>query len=170
MLQKESTVDMASWWPKRMRTFAEDDPMIHDMVILAENSAPFGEDSTFELFSGLIPMDKLDWVLRQPGPADWPLQSSGPHPTLVPSGKPWFHLAFKDVDVEPLVVSWEAGMRRIMLPDQGLLMTYGLIPRMIQSENDDEIIYDDLTIPEFGILRAKTVSHFEWMLKSTASV
>ena len=170
MVHRKSKVDIASWWPKRMRAFSKDDPMMHDTVMLAENSAPFGEDSTFELFSGLVPMDKLDWVLSQPGPADWPLQSSGPHPALVPSGKPWFQLAFKDVDIEPLVVSWESGTRRIMLPDQGLLMTYGLLPRMIQSENDDEIIYDDLTIPEFGILSAKTVSHFEYALKSSAYV
>ncbi len=57
-----------------------------------------------------------------------------------------------------------------MLPDQGFLMTYGLVPRLVQSKEGDVIHWDDPTTGHHDIVVAKMVSKFHYELQSEARV
>jgi len=67
---------------------------------------------------------------------------------------------------EPLAVSWTANNRTTLLPDQGFLSAFELIPRPI----NDEILWDDLSKPQYGIVVNKPVSHYSFPNQTGAFV
>ncbi len=152
-----------NWWPDELIEFSTLDLSKGSTVRVAEISEPFGKDSGFQLYSALVSKDQAAELFNSPFSIGFPIGTSGPHPTSIPSGKPWFKFNAGESEIEPLVVSWEAGGFRVLLPDQGFLMTYGLVPRVLQSEHADQVVWDDLAIPEFDIVRseAKSIYHYK---------
>ena len=63
--------------------------------------------------------------------------SNGPHPSAGIGGYAPRARVFTDgtVDFEPLAVRWDSGGMEVVLPDQGLLMTYGLSPRYTRTRS-----------------------------------
>lgn len=100
------------------------------------------------LHTALIPIDRLEEVLTTPGGIGWKVESWGPEPIVDKSEtyKSDFWIqgpAGRNDRLEPIVVSWELHNKAVMLPDNGLLMAYGLCPRT--QKDPDRIIWDDLS-------------------------
>lgn len=70
-------------------------------------------------------------------------------------------------DIEPLVLSWTANNRTTQQPDPGLLMTYGLIPRV---EQDGTIHWDEPANPTPDVLVVKPLSIYEHFHESPSGV
>ena len=72
--------------------------------------------------------------------------------------------------LEPLVVSWKMANHFVLWPDQGFLMTYGLVPRLVQTESGiPELRWDDLSAPCRDIVVSQqVVSIYSWGGKSAA--
>lgn len=99
--------------------------------------------------------------------------SSGPHPFLPDSGSEytplfWIHSQDKNLDIEPLIISYESNNKSVIWPDQGFLMTYGLIPRFQKEGN--EIIWDEPELPELEIIKCNPISEYKWGTSNTAEI
>lgn len=159
-----------SWWPEELKFFGNHNPSSDDLVTVAEITKPYDHDSAIEIYTVLVSKDDIKSLLESPFSCSWPLQTSGTHPTSIPSGKPWFRLESAGKQFEPLIVSWESGGKTILQPDQGFLMTYGLMPRVIQSDDNDIIYWDDLTIPHYAVVKTKSTSKYQYTYKTNAKV
>lgn len=67
---------------------------------------------------------------------------------------------------EPLVVSWCSGNHTTLMIDQGFLSAFKLTPRLL----DDEVLWDDLKEPEYGVVKNKLVSEYEHRIHSESYV
>jgi len=68
--------------------------------------------------------------------------------------------------VEPLVVSWCSGNHTTLMIDQGFLSAFKLSSRLLQ----DEILWDDLTEPEYGVVKNKPLSEYKFPTHSNTYV
>jgi hypothetical protein len=57
---------------------------------------------------------------------------------------------------ETLVVSWRGANRTVLMPDQGFLMTYRLIPRIL--DRAGEIHWDELEEPTYEVAVSQPIS------------
>jgi len=87
---------------------------------------------------------------------------------LVPHAS--FHLSDYDglIESEPLVLCWEQANNYVLQPDQGFLMTYGLIPRLIEKSN--RVFWDDLSKPKHNIVEVLPVSIYNANFTNKAEV
>lgn len=70
-------------------------------------------------------------------------------------------------DIEPLVLSWTSNNRTVQHPDPGLLMAYGLIPRV---EENGIVHWDEPAQPTPDVLIVKPVSIYEHFHETPSSV
>ncbi len=159
-----------SWWLDELKFFGTYNPSNDELITVAEITKPYDHDSAVEIYTALVNKDDIKPLLEEPFSCSWPLQTSGPHPTCIPSGRPWFRLESAGKVFETLVVSWESAGKTILLPDQGFLMTYGLIPRVIKSDDNDVVYWDDLTIPHYGVVKAKSTSKYQYTYITNAKI
>lgn len=137
-----------------------------DSVVVGELSSADrnGYAGTSFLHTALVPFERLDEVLTAPGGIGWKVESWGPDP-IVGEGATYKSDFWIDgpqgVDdrLEPLVVSWETHNKTVMMPDNGLLMTYGLCPRL--QKNPDRITWDNLSRPQYGVISVTPLSHYD---------
>lgn len=59
---------------------------------------------------------------------------------------------------EPLVVSWESVNKTVLSIDQGFLSTFRLIPRLL----NDEIYWDNLSKPDYDVVKNKLISEYDF--------
>lgn len=59
---------------------------------------------------------------------------------------------------EPLVVAWESVNKTVLSIDQGFLSAFRLIPRLLKNE----IFWDDLSGPDYGVIKNKLVSEYDF--------
>jgi len=99
------------------------------------------------------------------------VSTSGPYPD--PSTEEYiprfwiFGTSLIPEGIEPLVLSWTWNNRTVQHPDPGLLMTYGLIPRI---EQEGTVHWDEPANPTPDVLIVKPVSIYEPFHKSLSSV
>jgi hypothetical protein len=67
---------------------------------------------------------------------------------------------------EPLVLSWCTGNHTTFCIDHGFLSTFNLAPRLL----NDEIIWDDLTVPDYEIVKNKPLSVYDFPHQTEAFV
>lgn len=112
-----------------------------------------------QLYTALIPLPELKEVLATPGGIGSRVESWGPHPCVGPEGgydsSFWIRGVTGSDQYETLVNAWEIHNQIVMVPDNGLLMCYGLVPRLVDG---DTICWDDPTKPVFDVVRAKPLS------------
>jgi hypothetical protein len=163
------------WWPEPLKKMSEENPLSDSHVIVAEISEPWGPESFRELTTALVPPDMVPSVLESSGSIMHEVETSGPHPGPYNDRfqyQPTFWISGglegKQVKFEPLVVSWGSGENKVWLPDQGFLMTYGLIPSLLEKEG--LILWDDLEKPKHDVVKCKPVSSFSHGLKSQGMV
>jgi hypothetical protein len=105
-----------------------------------------------ELFTALVPPMDLQRVLNRTGGIGHTVSCSGPNPSIGPEGGyvPCFWImgpgGKKYVTLTP---SWLNHNERVVLPDAGLLMTYGLVPRFVK----EAVEWDDPRAPEYSVVR-----------------
>lgn len=164
------------YWPHSLRQLADEKPLAQKLVVVAEISQPWGAESNRWLYTALVPPESLEQILNHPGGIGHEVTTTGPHPARFRGSfhyEPSFTIEAAGIipeDLEPLVVAWEAGGRTVLLPDQGFLMTYGLVPRSLQSKEGDVIHWDDPTKGLHDVVVAKMVSVFHYELQSEARV
>lgn len=148
---------------------------VDEMVIIGQLSdAPCGGyNGLREIYTVLVPASRLEEVLSNPGGIGSRVKSWGPRP-IVDEGKS-YNTGFwvegpggSDDRLEPIVVGWEYHNNTVMIPDNGLLMCYGLSPRILKEA--DRIIWDDLSHPEYGIITVKPLSHYDMHSNTGADV
>jgi len=159
------------WWPEWMQDLASEDPLGSDPVVVAaiEDTAAAHERYR-QLFTALVPPEALDEVLAAPGGIGFEVSSSGPHPADDAGGdyEPRFWIFGRGIvpRLEPLVVYWRSGNHFVLWPDQGFLMTYGLIPRL----TDKIAHWDDLEAPRPDVVLATPVSIYDFPAYTGSSV
>lgn len=123
-----------------------------------------GYDGLVKKYTILVPNDRVEEVLNHPGGIGWKAESWGPGP-VVGVGQ-MYRSDFwvegpggSDDRLEPIVVSWDRHNKTVMMPDNGMLMCYGLCPRTLQSP--DQIVWDDLSRPQMGVVTVKPLSHYD---------
>ena len=164
------------YWPHPLRHIPNENPIATKHVVVAEISQPWGVESYRHIYTALAPPERVQELLNHPGGIGHNVTPTGPHPSPFRGTfhyEPGFSIWAGEVvpeGLEPLVIAWEAGGRTILVPDQGFLMTYGLVPRSVQSATGDLIHWDDVTRPQHDVVIAKMVSEYFFELKSEARV
>lgn len=159
----------SNWWPESLAWHSGEDPLASGRVKLAliENHDELLKHR--HVFAALGDPSEAQRLITTPGFKGHDPDSNGPHPSAgIGEYDPRFWV-FTDgtVDFEPLAVRWRAGGKEVVIPDQGLLMTYGLIPRY----TDDQIVHwDDLEEPTHDCVFADTATSNSFNEPGTAFV
>lgn len=164
------------WWPEWLRDFASEGLLASSRVVVAQIEETTDEHERYrQLFTALVPVRRLTSVLEHPGGIGYGVSASGPHP--LDFGGTWDSPRFwiesggtVQRDLEPLVVSWKSGREIVLWPDQGFLMTYGLVPRLVAGESRPTVHWDDPTVPRADVIVASTVSSYSFPAHSGAYV
>jgi hypothetical protein len=165
------------WWPDWLRDVADEDPLASDRVVVAEvGGRDADHHNSRHLYTALAPMTRRDAILRRRGGIGHDVSASGPHP--VDYRGAWDYTPRFWVEattamprgLEPLVVSWQANNRTVLWPDQGFLMTYGLVPRLVAGADAPTMYWDDPEGPRFDVAIAESVSTYSFPAHSGASV
>ena len=153
------------FWPKSIVHLTE--PYFNDAddeVVIAEIS---GESSNgypgySQIHTALIPFDELEDALNNPGGIGYEVESHGPGPCVDKEGgydsSFWVRGADKSNRYETLINSWLHHNKTVLLPDSGLLMCYGLVPRYIK---DGIVCWDDPSRPVYDVIEVKSLSEYE---------
>jgi hypothetical protein len=125
------------WLPKCLSHLNE--PYIKDTdetVIIGQLSSEDrnGYKGHTFLHTALIPTDRLEEALNKKGGIGWKVDAWGPGPVVeknqVYKSNFWVEgPKGRDDELEPLVVSWEHHNKVVMMPNNGLLMCYGTVPK-----------------------------------------
>ncbi len=159
-----------------MEQMGKENPLDGDYVTIAEISNPWGKDSYRHIYTLLIKPEKLEEILNYQGNIPHKIEANGPYPfpSDDPKGfKPQFFVDFRGFEpdiFEPLIHTWSAAGRTLIMPNIGLTMTYGLIPRLIASDTGDVCHWDNLGKPLFDVIKCKQVSHYNYNLVSDAYI
>lgn len=165
------------WWPDWLRDVADEDPLASDRVVVAEvGGRDADHHNSRHLYTALAPMTRRDAILRRRGGIGHDVSASGPHP--VDYRGAWDYTPRFWVEattamprgLEPLVVSWQANNRTVLWPDQGFLMTYGLIPRLVASTDGATMHWDDPAAPRSDVVVADLVSAYSFPVHDSAVV
>lgn len=135
-------------------------------VVIGEvTSKPYnGYEGEKRIYTALVPLDRVQAVLNHLGGIGYEVDSRGPRPTIEPGetfkSDFWVRGTDNEEHFEPLVVGWNYNNNTVMMPDNGLLMCYGLCPRILR--DSEQIIWDDLSLPEYGIISVKPLLHYNF--------
>jgi hypothetical protein len=163
MLPEDKTGD---WWSEILQELSTEDPCASELVIVAEIGNRWNARSSRQLYTALIAPDQVTAALTHPGGIGYRIDTSGPHPSPVLSEperkyrpKCWIWAGEVAPDgLEPLVVAWMSGNQTTLVPDQGVLMTYALVPRSVDHRDTFEIHWDDPATPRRDVVIVQPVS------------
>lgn len=155
--------DPASYWPASLAHLAQ--PYLipgEDYVTLAEISeTPFhGYPGYRKVSTALVPLSMLDEVLHSTAPTGWEIESEGPRPDVRDEGPPqrsgfWIEGFDRDTRFEPLIHNWVGSDTAVVVPDNNLLMVFGLVPRQT---GEATMVWDDPHSPVRDVIRVSMVS------------
>jgi len=153
--------DLRNYWPKALGHLREPyDNGVSDHVVIAEsNEQPQnGYKGARLVRTALIPLELVDEVLRATGGIGHEVRSWGPRPCVDEAQV--YETSFwidgrkdKSERFQTIINSWNHHDREVILPDNILLMTYGLTPRYL---NDGIVCWDDPRGPVYDVLRVKS--------------
>jgi hypothetical protein len=175
MTPNELPVD---WWPEALQAQISEEPLAADHVLVAEVSRPWGERTYRHLYTALVPPGLVSAICSGSGSVGTEVRATGPHPAAHPASEtPWYSPRFF-IDggglipegLEPLCVAWTSANRTYLSPDQGFLMTYGLMPRSVEADHGLEIHWDDPSIPKNDVVINLPVSIYDFPNISSAHV
>jgi hypothetical protein len=158
------------WWPDFIPPL-DDNSFIQDQhITVAEIVEPGGEGSYRQVFTALAPPPVAEQVLASPGSIGFEVSATGPHPSVSAGSEPLgyeprffiFGGEAAPDGLEPLVVSWTSANVTLLRLDQGFLMTYALLPRVIGSGRGEiEEHWDDSETPQTDIVVSVPRSVYE---------
>jgi len=135
-----------------------------DEVNIAEiSSEPSnGYQGYRQIHTALIPFGELENVLNNPGGIGHEVEYNGPGPYVGKEGgyddSFWVYGAERNKKYETLINSWLHHNKTVLLPNNGILMCYGLTPRYIKNEI---VCWDDPSKPVYDVIRVKALSECE---------
>jgi hypothetical protein len=157
------------WWPDLLSDIAIARPFDQDPVVVAEISGTAAEvDTYWQVFTALAPVRDLTAILEHRGGIGFRVESSGPHPAQTRGQWDYTPRFWVDAGstaperLEPLVLSWADANRSVLWPDQGFLMTYGLLPRLVREGAVERIHWDAPSIPRPDVVVVEPVSTYSW--------
>jgi hypothetical protein len=136
------------------------DDGVSDYIVIAEiNDAPFNGYKGFRKVStALVPLDQMDEILAARGGIGWEVNSWGPHP-CVDEGRV-FDTRFwvngrkdREERFQTIINAWSYHNREVVLPDNVMLMAYGLVPRYLAAGT---VCWDDPHAPVYDVLRVRS--------------
>lgn len=154
------------WWPQCFNSYKKPLVSENDNEITVAEVSSCEEDGvkvSDKLFhTALVPLEGFEEVINIPGGiGEGQLDTSGPYPCVADgeSFKPRFWISGSDCDqaFEPIVQSWQYHKKTVLVPDNGFLMTYGLVPRFV----DSMIFWDDPRKPKYDVVKVMPVSNYQ---------
>jgi hypothetical protein len=172
----EQYPDMDKYWPSALDHLqAPYDDRASDYVTIAEtNEAPYnGFNGATHIRTALVPLSLVEEILATRGGIGHEVKSWGPHPT-VRAGQ-IYETSFwidgrkgKKEHFQTIINSWSHHDREVLLPDNVLLMTYGLVPRYLV---DSTVCWDDPHGPVYEVLRVKPhINHSDKNTRAFAQI
>lgn len=127
---------------------------------------------------GLVAPEAVPRLLSARGGIGNRVHANGPGPSPPADGetgtyRPRFWIVGDEhtPEIEPLVEWWKAsGDTTVLAPANGLLMTFGLVPRKVSTSGGEETHWDDIERPLRSVVVVKPVSKFTWGTHSAARV
>jgi hypothetical protein len=155
--------DPATYWPASLAHLAMPyDTAGSEYINIAEISeAPWhGFDGYRKVAVALVPLAMVSEVLASTAATGHEVQSHGPLPIVDDDGTPhrsgfWIGGIRREDRFEPLVNAWRGSDTDVLVPDNNLLMVFGLVPRHI---GESQISWDDLHRPVYDVVRTSSVS------------
>lgn len=162
-------IDMAKYWPESMRHLAApyDDGVAAYVVIAEINESDVnGYKGAKHVCTALVPLDVVNDVMTSPGGIGWEVRSWGPMPCVdegqIYDTRFWIDgRKGRNEKFQTVINSWKRHDREVVLPDNVMLMTYGLVPRYLV---DGTVCWDDPQGPVYDVIRAR--SHVNYNQKS----
>ena len=151
------------YWPKSLAHLAG--RLVRDTdteVVIGEiTSEPNPEAGGVRMLStALVPKRQAGKVLETPGGIGHGVRCNGPYPGVGPKGgfRPSFWVDGPGgVKFKTLINTWHQHNKTVLVPDNGLLMCYGLVPRAVQ---DGAIYWDDPRRPVYDVVRVTPLSEY----------
>ena len=133
-----------------------------EYVTIAEISeaAVGGFDGYKKVTVALVPLAIVSEVLESRAATGHEVQSHGPLPVVDDDGPPhrsgfWIEGIQREGRFEPLVNAWQGSDTDVVVPDNNLLMVFGLVPR---HTGEGQVSWDDLHGPVYDVVRTSSVS------------
>lgn len=149
-----------SSWPIVLQPLAAQLVQTGPSVVVAEYFARSSESESHDrtLTAGLVDVeeferipvgDELGHLVDASGPRPTPPRTFTSDPEYEP--RFWIHGgATLGAGIEPLVPSWRSHIDTTFMPDLGFLMTYALVPRVL--DKNGELRWDDPTLPRRDVV------------------
>lgn len=119
------------------------------------------------LYTAMVPADEVDECLARPGGFGHGIshlkgQSIYDSAGGSPSAAFWVESRRQDHKrYQSLVESWQVHDRHILLPFAGILQYYGLSPRVLSGQTDQTMVWDDLSVPTFEVVRVSPLAVYK---------
>lgn len=158
--------DPAAYWPASLAHLAlpYDRPGTEYVTIAEISEAPVrGFVGYRKVSSALVPLSIVAEVLHSTAPTGHDVESYGPLPIVDDEGPPhrsgfWIEGIERGTRFEPLINSWRGSDTDVVVPDNSLLMVFGLVPRQTGQTGKSELSWDDPHGPVYDVVRVSTVS------------
>lgn len=154
--------DPATFWPTSLAHLGRPYDAGGEFITVAEvNEAPVGGLEGYRKSTvALVPLADVDEVLNSTAATGWDVDSHGPHPIVDEKAPPhrsgfWMAGLRRKDRYEPLVNSWRGSDTDVLLPDNNLLMVFGLVPRRT---GDFQMAWDDPSGPVYDVVRVSMIS------------
>ena len=155
--------DPANFWPASLAHLALPyDDVGSDYVTVAEISElpQAGHVGYRKVSVALVPLTAVQELLESTASTGHEVESHGPLPIVDDDDPPhrngfWITGIGREDRFEPIVNSWRGGDIDVLLPDNGLLMVFGLVPRNIGASG---VSWDDPHGPVYDVVRVSTIS------------
>jgi hypothetical protein len=112
------------------------------------------------LFTALVPNNEINQVLVAPGGIGTEIRCWGPYPCVDPEGG--YDASFSidgpagsSKKYETIINSWLHHNKIVIVPDNGLLLCYGLVPRILK---ENGLSWDDPSKPIYDVIRVVPLS------------
>lgn len=149
------------WYPKVFNDLKNYNPLESDYIDICRYQIKKYNHN--KIITALVPTeiipqlkgDSLSFNIDASGPYTMPHEKNEDY---IP--RFWVQTSIEDIELEPLVISWDSCNNFFYYPDQGFLMSYGLMPRFMP--NSQEIHWDELQAPDKEVIIMKPKSNYEW--------
>jgi hypothetical protein len=127
------------------------------------------------LYTAMVPADEAAQCLGQPGGIGHGIshlkgQLVYPPAGGSPSAAFWVESRRPDHKrYQSLVESWQVHDRHILLPFAGILQYYGLSPRVLSDQTDQTMVWDDLSVPTYEVVRVSPLAIYKIPRLTTAA-